>query len=174
MNDIFFANVKGHAVILDAEFAEDFDPDRWRVSDNKRGHRYVEADGVHRYGKPKCLVQLHRVVSLAKRGEHVDHVNGLTLDNRRINLRICSRGENSRNRTARHDCKSGLKGVYYRPPNSQRRTKNGVWVASIGATVDGKFRRIHLGHFKTAEEAALAYNEAATKYHGEFANLNSV
>ena len=35
-------------------------------------------------------------------------------------------------------------------------------------------KEIHLGHFKTKEEAAIAYNNAAIKYHGEFASLNVI
>ncbi len=43
---------------------------------------------------------------------------------------------------------------------------NGKYLSAIG--VNGK--TIHLGTFKTAEEANAAYGRAAVKYFGEFAN----
>jgi hypothetical protein len=33
---------------------------------------------------------------------------------------------------------------------------------------------LHLGYFKTSREAAIAYNEAAIKYFGEYAYLNKI
>ena len=46
----------------------------------------------------------------------------------------------------------------------------GKWNARIG--IDKK--KISLGYFDTPEQAALAYNEAAQKYHGDYAKLNEV
>jgi hypothetical protein len=44
------------------------------------------------------------------------------------------------------------------------------WIASINV----RYKSIHLGRFKIEEEAARAYNEAALKYFGESANLNII
>ena len=48
--------------------------------------------------------------------------------------------------------------------------KPGKWIAVISVNKT----RYHLGVFKTAKEAAKAYNQAALKYHGKFARLNEV
>lgn len=91
----------------------------------------------------------------------VDHVNGDGLDNRRANLRPATVGENALNRSRRSDNTSGYKGV-------SRNGDNGRWRAYINR--DG--RRLSLGSFGSAEEAARAYDTAALELHGAFARLN--
>jgi len=90
-----------------------------------------------------------------------DHKNRNGLDNRRNNLRICTRSQNQYNRAKQLNNTSGFKGVCWVP----RRNK---WRVDI--TVDKK--RISLGYFSDVIEAALAYDRAALLYHGEFAQLN--
>lgn len=96
-------------------------------------------------------------------GKIVDHKNGNGLDNRRENLRICSKLENQRNQGPRHTKTSKYKGVGY-----FKRDKK--WRARIKV---GE-KDIEIGKFTTEKEAALAYNKAALKYFGEFAWLNDV
>lgn len=91
-------------------------------------------------------VLMHRVIIDAPSGFDVDHANHDTLDNRRSNLRVASRRDNNRNRRApRVDGVSGYLGVGYH-------AQTGRWRARVA--VDG--RRLSLGLFVTAQEAALA------------------
>ena len=136
-------------------------------------------------------IAMHRVVVDAPKGMDVDHINGDGLDNRKQNLRICTRSENSRNKKVRCDSQSGFKGVYYvKNPayevfleNGPKLKKDGTpfarqpkpyskpWQAYIGDPSRPR-RQIRLGHYATAEEAARAYDEKAIELHGEFASLN--
>lgn len=107
---------------------------------------------------------MHRVILDAPADMCVDHINGNPLDNRRENLRLCTRAENNR---AKHRVKSGktsrYKGVYLMK-------KTGKWIAGVRA--HGKYKR--LGSFENEADAARAYNEAAKQYYGEFAVLNVI
>ena len=101
---------------------------------------------------------LHRVIAKAKKGEIVDHINGNTLDNRRENLRICTRQQNIWNM---RDKPNRFRGVV---------PHQGKWTARI--TVN--YKNHYIGIFAKPEDAARAYNEAAKKHFGEFARLNNV
>ena len=104
---------------------------------------------------------LHREILGCPAGLFVDHINGDGLDNRRDNLRVCTKKENQRN--LRMSAKK--QGV---PFKGVDRAMSGKFRARIWA--DGKSR--HLGCFTTVVEAALAYDHAAKQMFGEFARLN--
>ena len=61
---------------------------------------------------------------------------------------------------------SGYRGVYL--VKSGNRAKK--WMAQIRKN----YKDIFIGYYATKEEAAKAYNEAATEYFGEFSNLNVI
>ena len=101
---------------------------------------------------------MHREMLSPPPGMDVDHINGNPLDNRRANLRVCTRSENNGNlRRPRHNT-SGFKGVCWEK-------WSGKWKATI--KVKGKSRS--LGRFLTPEDAHGAYCAAARAVWGEFA-----
>jgi hypothetical protein len=108
---------------------------------------------------------MHRLIMDNPEGLDVDHKNGNGLDNRKCNLRSCSRLENNLNRAKRSDNTTGFKGVII-----DKRKTGEKFLSRI--CMDGN--TFLLGYFKTAIEAAKSYNEAAIKFHGEFARLNVI
>lgn len=105
--------------------------------------------------------RFHRLVMEAQSGQIIDHANGNKLDNRRSNLRLATNSQNAANMKKGKRSKTGFKGVDFVPAFYKARIR-----------VNG--RLIRLGNFDTAEEAALAYNEAAKLHFGEYASLNQL
>lgn len=93
----------------------------------------------------------------------IDHIDRNSLNNRESNFRICSQSQNLQNRKAPSNNTSGFKGVSWNKKDKR-------WRAEI---CSNKKRRI-LGHFKDKNEAVVAYNKAALKYHNDFACLNNI
>lgn len=108
----------------------------------------------------KKWVRLHRFLMEPEDGFVIDHRDGDTLNNRRSNLRVATRQENDKNRRLQKNSSTGLKGVS---------AVGKGFSASI--RVDRKSRS--LGTFRTAIEAALAYDAAALAHFGEFAATNA-
>jgi hypothetical protein len=106
----------------------------------------------------------HRVVMGVDNspGISIDHINHNGLDNRRANLRIATNSENQCNSMKRDQrCSSQYRGVHF-----EKRTQK--YKSEIYK--DGK--KHGLGSFSCEIDAAIAYNEAAIRIHGEFACLN--
>lgn len=106
---------------------------------------------------------MHRELLKLEVGDtrQVDHRDHDTLNNTRKNLRVASRSQNQHNTRRHADGSSGFKGVHW---HSARQ----CWIARI--RVNGAEQ--HLGVFDSAEDAARAYDAAASQNHGEFAYLN--
>lgn len=134
----------------------------WRLHKGAlRRSDYAYRHTYSRGTRTTTWILMHRVILDAPSGMQVDHKDRNGLNNTRENLRLATHTQNQHNAARRHDNRSGFKGV--------RRTSRGArWDARI--CVDGKQK--YLGCFATAEEAARAYDAAATELRGEFARLN--
>jgi len=109
--------------------------------------------------RPKrTIIRMHREIFNCAPTEDIDHKDGNGLNNQRWNLRISTNGGNNQNARKRRDNTVGLKGVYF---HKQHR--------KFGAQIQSRGERVHLGLFKTPEEAHAAYCAAAAELHGEFA-----
>ena len=149
---------KGYSSIVDDSDFSRLLKVKWFARLN-RGKVYAAMHQPLVNGKSSQL-PMHRYLLNPNRIDEVDHINGDTLDNRRSNLRVCSRLENARNRKISSLNTTGFKGVSF--------IKH---LNKFGAFISVKNKDIFLGSFKTAKEAHKAYCAAAIKYHGSFARF---
>jgi len=107
-------------------------------------------------------VLMHRLLLDAETGLEVDHINGLTLDNRRSNLRICTGQQNVWN-------KPKFSGAF------SSKFKGVVWDKECDkwrARIRFNDKLISLGRHVDEEDAARAYDKKALELFGPFAKLN--
>lgn len=153
---------QGEVAVVDAADADAVLQFKWSVAvSDRRLAKYAvrtEADGT--------AVLLHRSLLGLTKGDprFIDHIDGDGLNNRRSNLRLCTRSQNALNRGKR-------------PPRRGQRSKSryigvsheyGKWVAYA----DFRGKRTYLGRFTSEIEAAHARDSHVRALHGEFARLN--
>lgn len=122
---------------------------------------YAERDEGRRGNRKRIL--MHRLILGVSKEFQADHINNNRLDNRRANLRTCTYSENNQHRGVSSSNTSGYKGVTFVKVTKKWR-----------ATIRVNRVKVELGSYKNIIDAARAYNQAAKKYHGEFAVLNDV
>ncbi|WP_417625169.1 HNH endonuclease signature motif containing protein [Paremcibacter congregatus] len=122
-----------------------------------KGYLLIRVDGA--------LHRAHRLAWLFVTGKmpdrQIDHINGDKLDNRWGNLREADNGRNSANASVHSSNTSGYKGVSWRPDLGKYHAYGNK---------DGK--RITLGFFSKAKDAAKAYDAHAKMEYGKFARTN--
>ena len=132
-------------------------------------HVCKDANNFYAYRNIKNLngnyekISMHRFIMKPNKGYVVDHINHSTLDNQKGNLRICTHSQNLMNRNKTVKNLSGYNGVIHWK-------RNNTWKAEIMYNKN----KVNLGYYKNINDAARAYNYAAQKYHGEFAQLNVI
>ena len=149
--------------IVDAEDYDRLREYKWYAKNGGNTYYAARAERVFKDGKFIGVRQIlmHRFIMNAPRRLVVDHINHNGLDNRRENLRLCTRLQNSRNRLPSRGGTSKYKGV----TRSKRRKK---FMAEIRVNQ----KKQYLGYFDSEIEAAKAYDKKAKELFGEFAYLN--
>jgi hypothetical protein len=127
-----------------------------KAGNNHRKYSQIKINGR--------LHQAHRVIFLWHHGylpQTVDHINRIKSDNRIENLRPATHSQQAQNQAPRKDGSCKWRGVTLQ-------AEHGKYQAILCANSI----RYYLGWFENPDDAATAYNEAATELHGEFAVLN--
>ena len=142
---------------------EDFDyvnKLKWHpVKNFNTGTMYFQAH-VYKNGK-RTSISMHRYIMKTPDGFCTDHINHNGFDNRKVNLRTCTTSQNGMNRKVSKNNTTGYKGVTFNKHSK-----------SYKAYIKKDNKEYLIGYYKTADQAAIAYNIAAVKYFGEFARPN--
>ena len=149
----------GYAALVDPGDFSRFGSLKWTAQVQSSGRIYAYRNERQCDGRLRN-VYLHRLILGAPSGLTVDHISGNTLDNRRQNLRIATKGENNRNRRYSRISKHGYIGVH-----SQT-------VGRFFGVLLSEGKRYRTTTFGSAFEAACARDALARQIHGEFAALN--
>jgi hypothetical protein len=152
----YIALTQGQFAIVDAEDYPRLSRYKWHAVDAGDGHGFY----ARRHEKGRS-VWMHREIVQPPKGMVVDHIDGNGLNNRRSNLRICTRTENGRNRRKNRDGKNEFKGIWHDKDTGK-----------CYATIRCNGEPIYLGAFDSAIEAARAYDRKAVEVHGKYARLN--
>lgn len=136
----------------------------WRVQNipTKQSDCFYATASV-RYNGRKFTIYMHNLIMGMPEHGLIDHKDGNTLDNRIENLRIASKSQNGMNIRKRQHTSSKFKGVCFSGRDNSYR-----------AYINVRGKQISLGYSKSEKECALAYNNAARQYFGEYAKLNIV
>jgi hypothetical protein len=141
---------KNKFAIVDKEDLDKIREYKWAV-------RGPEGYAVSRCKISGKIVRMHRIIMGIYNSKYdVDHINHDTLDNRKVNLRVCEHYRNCENKRVAKN-KIGVTGV-------GKKKETGKYYANIMV----QKKSIHLGYFYELSDAIKARKNAELKYFGEY------
>jgi hypothetical protein len=153
---------KGQVAIVDAADYDWLNTRKWYAHWSRETNSFYAVRNARSPEGKRITISMHREILGLEYGDGIkgDHKNGVTLDDRRNNLRRANSIQNSWNRKRRRDNTTGFTGVYL--------------IKSIGKyqailRVNGKGES--LGYYRSAEEAHAVYCAEAKRLQGEFRRM---
>jgi hypothetical protein len=143
-------------VLIDDEDYQIYQQYKWHLH---KGINTFYLRGYVPLKRKEGLKYFHRLILNPTDKMEVDHINGNGLDNRRSNLRICTKSQNNANRKTVQSKTSGFKGVHFESCTQK-------WRAEIVCNNI----RYRLGRFANKMEAVNAYKQKAVELFGEYAS----
>ena len=145
---------KGKEFYFDLEDYDKIKDYCWHIDSNG----YVLSHDEH-----NNQIRLHRIILEVNADMVVDHINHITIDNRKNNLRIVKQSNNCMNHCLSKNNTSGVSGVTWNKYHNK-------WDVRI------KFGRksIFIGYYNNFNDAVYARKQAEEKYFGEYSYDNSI
>jgi hypothetical protein len=151
---------KGKSCLVDNADFEKVNKFKWQAAFCKKTNSFY---ALRKTRKTESFLEhtisMHRFIMDLQHGDQneIDHINHKTLDNRKENLRICTKSQNQHNREKQINSSSEYKGVFYTD------SRTNPWRARI--QING--RKMHLGVFPDQTKAFESYKKAHEKYVNE-------
>ena len=170
MNNLYQLSDDGSYYIIYFKDGESFFIDRDDFSSvskrswnhGKRGYPTSTIRSNENGKKTSRSQTLHKYILAPPKGVDVDHISGNKLDNRRVNLRLCTHQQNMFNQKKRNTNSTGFTGVSF----LKCAGKYEAYVHCGGV-------KHHLGLFTSLSDAASVRDKAASRLFGDYARLNT-
>lgn len=144
---------------VDDEDFERLNKYKWSASRTGDTFYAIRNNGYGKNQQRKMIIMHREIMDFPS--SKIDHHDRNGLNNQKENLRICNNSQNLCNSKLHKNSTTGFRGVsFYKRTGKYR------------ACICKNNNQHHLGYYITPEGAARSYNAAASKLHGEFAQLN--
>lgn len=151
---------QGMFAMVDDDDFEKLNNFKWFA--HKSGNAFYAETRIGDGYKKQKVLKMHRfIMNLNKEKLVVDHRDMNGLNNTKENLRVCTRSQNAMNKKSQQGSFSKYKGVSYHKRNKK-------FQAEI--TINSKKK--YIGNYHKDVDAAIAYDNKAVEFFGEFAVLN--